>query len=365
MSDTSETLQSFAVQKAKDVAESEGFQAHIYNAIAVQRPIVVEYLKALRREKPVATAPEILKELDNRYVATVTVTSTGVGASAAIPGVGIPLALGLGVADLLFFYETSAIYVLSVAELHGTAVNDVGRARPLVLGMLLGEKSQTQVSKLVLSAVGAGGVDQARTAATGAVGKVLPQGWGDILTQQMPDSALAPLTVVIAREALKASGRLGAGTLGKAIPFGVGAVVGGLGSFYFGRDVVKAARLAFPESPTAFPAWLDDFARPPRQPIEPPRAVRALQDAAGHVSNFGGDVWDNLGKATDVFRSVDLDGDGIPDEARAVTAVKGVGSSIGGAAGAVGGAAASLLRRKPKPSAADDASEGVDPETVE
>ncbi len=77
----------------------------------------------------------ILKELENRYVATVTITSSGVGVSAAIPGVGIPLALGLGAADLLFFYETSALYVLAVTELHGIEVSDVERAQPLVSGV--------------------------------------------------------------------------------------------------------------------------------------------------------------------------------------------------------------------------------------
>ena len=331
---------------AKDAAKSEGFQLQIYKAMAIQRPVVLEYLRSLRREKPDASVVEILRELDNRYVATVTATGMGVGASAAIPGVGIPIALGLGVVDLLFFYETSALYVLSVAELHGIPVDDVERAKALVFGMLLGEKSQSQVSKLVLAAVGAGGVDQARSAAAGAVAKVMPNGWGGVLTQQLPDSALAPLTVVLAREALKESAKLGAGTLGKMIPFGVGAVVGGVGSFFFGREVVKSARVAFTEPPAAFPEWLIDFAKPEREPAEPSRAAVALQAAAGNVMDFSADVWDKVGKAADVFRSVDRDGDGIPDEARALTAAKGVGKALAGGAGAVGGAASSLFKRK-------------------
>lgn len=336
-------VQDIVVDKARALAQSDDFQAQIYKAIAVQRPVVLEYLRSLRREKPDASSEEILTGLDNRYVATVTVTSTGVGASAAIPGVGIPVALGLGVADLLFFYETSALYVLAVAELHGIPVDDAERAKPLVFGMLLGQKSQSQVSKLVLSAVGAGSVDQARKSAAGALGKALPKGWGEVLTQQLPDSALAPLTVVLAREALKGSAKLGAGTLGKAIPFGVGAVVGGVGSFVFGRDVIKAARIAFPEPPKVFPKWLTDFAKPPREPSEPSRAVAALQAASENVKDFGAEAWDKVGKAADVFRSVDLDGDGIPDEARALTAAKGLGNAVADAAGAVGGAALGLF----------------------
>src|SRR5690606_21654751 len=149
---------------------------------------------------------EILRHPARRYIATVTITSSGVGASAAHPGAGNTLALGLGVADLRFFYETRALYALADAELHGIEVSDVERAKPLVLGTLLGQKSQSQVSSLVMSALGAGAVSAARSSAAGLVSGKLPGGWGEVLTEQLPDSALAPLTVVIAREALKTGG---------------------------------------------------------------------------------------------------------------------------------------------------------------
>lgn len=341
------------VEKASDISKSEDFKSKIYQAISVQRPVVLEYLKSLRRGKPNATAAEILKELDKRYVATVTITSTGVGASAAIPVVGIPLALGLGVIDLLFFYETSALYVLAATELHGIEVSDAERARPLVFGMLLGQKSQSQVAKLVRQAAGAGGVDQARALATGMVGRRLPAGWGEVLTQQLPDSALAPLETVIARRALMAGAKFEAGTLGKAIPFGFGAVVGGVGSFTFGRDVVKAARLAFPMPPTDFPEALLDFQKPEPEIVEPSRAVKALQSAADNVSDFGEAVWDKATDVVDVFRSVDIDGDGVPDEARALTAAKRAGSAITGAAVGSVGAVGSLFKRKGDDNAAE------------
>jgi len=341
------------VEKASDISKSEDFKSKIYQAISVQRPVVLEYLKSLRRGKPNATAAEILKELDKRYVATVTITSTGVGASAAIPVVGIPLALGLGVIDLLFFYETSALYVLAATELHGIEVSDAERARPLVFGMLLGQKSQSQVAKLVRQAAGAGGVDQARALATGMVGRRLPAGWGEVLTQQLPDSALAPLETVIARRALMAGAKFEAGTLGKAIPFGFGAVVGGVGSFTFGRDVVKAARLAFPMPPTDFPEALLDFQKPEPEIVEPSRAVKALQSAADNVSDFGEAVWDKATDVIDVFRSVDIDGDGVPDEARALTAAKRARSAITGAAVGSVGAVGSLFKRKGDDNAAE------------
>ena len=110
---------------------------------------MLEYLKSLRRENPNATAAEILTVLEKRYVATVTITSTGVGASAAIPAVGIPLALGLGVADLLFFYETSALYVLATAELHGIDDQRRGSRGAYAIGSLFTGNSSNARSSIV------------------------------------------------------------------------------------------------------------------------------------------------------------------------------------------------------------------------
>lgn len=279
------------VVKPSDLVDAKDMESRIFKAISVQRPVVVEYLKSLRRDNPEATPAQLLKELEKRYVSTVTVTGAGVGASAAIPGVGVPLALGLGAVDLLFFYETSALYVLAATELHGIEVQDSDRARPLVFGILTGEKSQSKVTKMVLQASGAGSIDQARAVAAGTVGKALPNGWGEVLTTQLPDSALAPLSTVLAKQALKGGARMGAGTLGKVIPFGVGAVVGGVGSYTFGRDVVKAARLAFPTTPSEFPAWLQDYSKPEQGLIKSSRAARALESAVHVASDAGLATW--------------------------------------------------------------------------
>jgi len=70
---------------------------------------------------------------------------------------------------------------------------------------------------------------------------------------------------------------------------------------------------------------------------------RRISDAA-NVAGTG--VATAAGAVTRPFRSVDLDGDGVPDQPQAVTAVKGVGGAIAGAAGAVGGAAVSLFKTK-------------------
>jgi hypothetical protein len=87
---------------------------------------------------------------------------------------------------------------------------------------------------------------------------------------------------------------------------------------------------------------------------EPNRALAALEDAAKATGSWISDAADTAGAGVATaavavarpFRSVDLDGDGIPDAPQALTAVKGVGGAIAGTAGAVGGAAASLFKTK-------------------
>lgn len=111
--------------------------------------------------------------------------------------------------------------------------------------------------------------------------------------------------------------------------------------------------------------WASVKAGPDDDDAEPNRALAALEDAAkatgtwiaDAASTVGGGVATGAaavgtgvstaaGTVSRPFRSVDIDGDGIPDEAQALTAVKGVGTALAGAAGAAGGRVASLFRSK-------------------
>jgi hypothetical protein len=154
-----------------------------------------------------------------------------------------------------------------------------------------------------------------------------------------------------------------------AIEYGVGALTGGVTRFVFGRDVIEASRTAFASAPEAFPAHLTIAAKPGSEADdsddESNRALAALEDAAkatgswiaGTASSVSGGVATSAvavgtgvataaDTVTRVFRSVDIDGDGIPDDPRALTAVKGVGGAIAGAADSVTGSVAGFFRSK-------------------
>jgi hypothetical protein len=169
-----------------------------------------------------------------------------------------------------------------------------------------------------------------------------------------------------------------------AVEYGVGALTGGVARFVFGRDVINAAHEAFAEAPDEFPAHLALPAKGTHDADDddddPNPALVALEDAAKAtgtwIADTAGTVRDGVvtgaaavgtgiastaGTVARVFRSVDVDGDGIPDEPQALTAVKGVGGAIAGAAGTVGGGVAGLFKsKKHQKHAADDADgEGV------
>jgi len=344
-----------ALQPTSGSALPSDFQDRVFRAIAVQRPAATAYIKEIRRKKPEATPAEVMKTIESQYVATTTSASAAIGASASIPGVGIPVAIGLGVGDLIFFYETTALFALCMAELRGIPVDDPDRAKAIVLGSLLGEKKRNKVTSLVLSALPAGATIAAgRTAAT-AVASGASSKWGDLIAEQIPESALVPVTMVLAREAVAKGAVMGTVKISsKAIPV-IGAAAGAATSFYFGSSVVKSCRTGFSEPMESWPEWLELTDADGNGVPDPSKAVSAMRAASESAKDFGESVWGKVVDATEVFRGVDIDGDGIPDEARAVTATKNaaravgdatgtaarvVGDATGTAAKAVGGAAA-------------------------
>lgn len=278
----------------------DDFQERVFRAIAVQRPAATAYIKEIRRKDPSATPAQVMKTIEKQYVAATTIASAVVGASATIPAVGIPVAIGLGVTDLLLFYETTALFALCMAELRGIPIDDPERAKAVVLGAVLGEKRKSKVTEMILAALPAGTtIAGARGIAGATLAGAAPK-WGDLLAQQLPDSALVPVTMVLARGAIAQGAVMGTVKISsKAIPI-IGAVAGGATSYYFGSGVVKSCRAGFSEPVESWPTWLE------------------LTDSNGDG---------------------DSDGDGVPGQSRAVLAMRAASGTAKGVATAVGGAA--------------------------
>ncbi|WP_200919281.1 hypothetical protein [Curtobacterium sp. Leaf261] len=216
-----------------------GWAGALDRVIGVQRPAVVANVNRLRRAHPDASPADIIRILERHYLTAVSSGGAAVGASAVIPGVGFATSLGLTGVETIGFLETSALFAQSVTEVHGIAVTDPDRARTLVMAMILGAPGTSLVKQLAAQAGGGPG----RSAF-----------WGEMVTSSIPRSAMSGITSKLRDTFIKRfAARQGASVLGRAVPFGIGAVIGGIGNHALGRKIIDASRTAFGPPPGAFP----------------------------------------------------------------------------------------------------------------
>jgi hypothetical protein len=221
--------------------------------LSVQRPVVLAHIRSIRTSRPSASPAQVIAILERRFLTAVTSGGALVGASSAIPAVGV------GTSLVLSGVETAGF----LTEVHGIAVVEPERARTLVMAMMLGTGGQELLQQFASQAAGQG----TRSAY-----------WGELVTQSLPRAALGPITDRIRAAFLRRFALTqGGSVVGRAIPFGVGAVFGGVGNNILGRRIVRSAREAFPAAPPTFPASLDAVARSPKTPRAPraPRAPKA------------------------------------------------------------------------------------------
>ncbi len=243
--------------KAKDVAVSNPFVVRgIDRVLTVQRPVVIAHIRSIRRGRPYATPDEIIRTLERRFLTAVTTGGALVGASAAIPAVGTGASLVLSGVETAGFLEASALFAQSVTEVHGIVVEDPDRARALVMAMVLG----TAGSDLVKQMAGqVAGTAPARSAF-----------WGEMVTKSLPRTVMGPIVDRVKKTFVKKYAvAQGTNVIGRLIPFGIGAAIGGGGNHLLGRQIVRSSRDAFGPAPTTLPSWLEPEAREPKAPKAP------------------------------------------------------------------------------------------------
>ena len=230
--------------------------------MAVQRPVVLAHIRQIRRRRPDASPEQVIRILERRYLAAVTVGGAAAGASAAIPAVGTGTALVLSGVETAGFLEASALFAQSVTEIHGIAIDDPERARTLVMALILGNAGQELITQFAGQAAGKG----TRSAY-----------WGEVLTSSLPSAAFKQIAARIRNAFVRRFAvTQGTSVVGRLLPFGIGAVVGGGGNHLMGRNIVRSSKEAFGPAPIAFPLTLDAVPKPPKAPKAPktPRSDR-------------------------------------------------------------------------------------------
>ncbi|WP_439662415.1 hypothetical protein ACSHWB_13705 [Lentzea sp. HUAS TT2] len=201
-------------------------------AIGLQTPLVRKNIARARQRNPESTPAEVIGTLEKMYVSALASTGAAVGGVAAAPGVGTGVALALSAGEALSSLELSALYVLSVAEVHGVPLDEIERRRTLVLGILLGESSTKTIGKIA-----------ERTG----------RHWARQLVSAVPTTTLKQINKVLGRNFITKYGtKQGIVVLGRAVPFGIGALIGGGANATMAVLAVKAARRAFGPAPEAW-----------------------------------------------------------------------------------------------------------------
>lgn len=386
----------------------EGVAARdIAKAVSARHSIARKHVMRIRRRNPDATPAEVIQMLERQYGFAITtagaVISAGViaadvgiamipvagaaaagvksagqqaakkagkeAAKAAVKGAAKTMALGaaktgaqraatlLPAGDEQLQFEITAIFGLAIADIHAMDL-DRDQAQALVYGLTNERVSQKQIATMatdVASVSSQGAVDVGNAI---AAGRSDWSHWASTLADGLPGGAAQDLVRTIQTGQLEDVRATLTGKQQATIEYGVGAVAGGIERFVFGRDVIASSRTAFPAAPDTFPTHLALVAKAASEEDdseeEPNRALAALEDAAKATSSWIGDaagavgsgISSSAGSVSRPFRSVDIDGDGIPDEPQALTAVKGIGGAIAGAADSVGGSVVGLFKRK-------------------
>ncbi|GAA5207996.1 hypothetical protein [Microbacterium kyungheense] len=212
--------------------------------LAIQRPAVLAHLRSIRLRHPNATPAEIVRILERRYLAAVTTGGAAVGATAVVPGIGTGVTLALSGVETVAFLEATTLFAQSVAEVHGIPVADPDRARALVLTLMLGKEGVDLVAQLAGQAAGRGPNRSTY--------------WGELVTKTLPRAAVGPMVDRLKSTFIRQfAARGGASWIGKALPFGIGAAVGGAGNHILGRRVLVGSRRAFGMPPIDLPPDLE------------------------------------------------------------------------------------------------------------
>ncbi len=214
----------------------------IDKALAAQAPLARKYVDGLRRKHPEWSEDELVEQIEKRFVKVATATGIGIGGAAALPGLGTIAAVALTAGEGLAFAEACAFLTLGVAHVRGVDMTDPAARRTVILAILGGEKG----AEIVTKALGQRGLQ-----------------WGTVLNGVAPEFVTNAVNSQVNRWIRRAIARkIGGAWAGRLIPFGIGAVIGGVGNRMLSKSVVEAARDVFSHAHDAVQSTVVDPSGP-------------------------------------------------------------------------------------------------------
>jgi hypothetical protein len=226
-------------------------EAGIERALAKQQGLVAARVAAVRRKRPEASPAEVIAGLGRSYQLTVTGTGAVGGGIAVLPALGTIASLATAGAEAIAALDASILYVLAVAEVHALPTDTLERRRALVLAVVMGGSGQAVLRKFT--------------------GKSAD--WATDITDSLPIARLGPLNSTLTRWFIKRYVvRQSVLALGRALPLGIGVVIGAFGNLVTARAVIRAAEQAFGPAPVRWPDTAGSVPLPSgQQPVAPQR----------------------------------------------------------------------------------------------
>lgn len=150
------------------------------------------------------------------------------GGIAALPTVGTASSLAASAAEFGWFTKRAAELILAIAALRGHRVSTLEERRVWVIAVLLYGKNASKELRKVADQAGASGID----------------------ALSVPTSILARINGSLGRKAVtRYALRRAAIAAGQAVPFGIGAVVGGGANYWATRRLARQADKFFRKLP--------------------------------------------------------------------------------------------------------------------
>lgn len=198
----------------------------------VPQEAIEQKIADLRSQNPQATPADLAHIVTKQFRRIAAVSSGAVGAGAASPGIGTVAGVGLSTAQLAAFISQAGYYVLEMAYIYGVPTEDVDKRRLLVLTALLGEDGAELASKQL-----------------GISTLTALRGYATDLQRQALRRVNKSLTKVAKRQVAK---RGASATLGRLMPFGIGAAVGWFVGRSMANNVISGTEAALGQAPAEF-----------------------------------------------------------------------------------------------------------------
>ena len=213
-------------------------QQRLDTALAWPSRQVGRYVDAVRRAHPQATPAELIDVITRQYRAAATSCGGAFGTAAASRTAGPTAALALTAGSLAGFLSSSALYCLALAHVHGLPEGDLQQRRVLLQTALLGRSGPRLLEE--------------------RFGLESPT-WASVLLTRVPTAQVKSVSRVLRRRPARTALAGGTGLLlGRALPYGAGALLGAASARTMATRMIDSLAGAFGDPP-------QDFAAPPQQ----------------------------------------------------------------------------------------------------